>query len=53
MADEEMVVVFWTKLVEHLAAIDDDARRQLYVERISALLNQDVVEATREAFAQF
>ena len=53
MAEEEMVVVFWTKLVEHLAAIDDETRRELYVNRISALLNQDIVEATREAFAQF
>ena len=53
MAEEEMVVVFWTKLVEHLAAIDDEARRELYVKRISTLLKQDIVEATREAFAQF
>jgi hypothetical protein len=53
MAVEEKLVVVWTKLVELLAAIDDDARRKLYVKRITALLNKDIVEASRAAFAKF
>ena len=39
MADEEKLVVVWTKLVELLAAIDDEAQRKLYVNRITTLLN--------------
>ena len=50
MADEEKLVVVWTKLVELLAAIDDEAQRKLYVNRITTLLNQDIVEAARPAF---
>jgi hypothetical protein len=38
MADEEKLVVVWTKLVELLAAIDDEAQRKLYVNRITTLL---------------
>ena len=53
MADEEKLVVVWTKLVELLAAIDDEAQRKLYVNRITTLLNQDIVEAARAAFARF
>ena len=53
MADEEKIVVFWTKLVEHLAAIDDEAQRKNYVKRITTLLNQDIVETARAAFATF
>lgn len=52
MADEERLVVIWTKLVELLAAIDDEARRKLYVKRITTLLNNDIVEAARNAFAK-
>src|SRR5687768_9795813 len=53
MADEEKLVVVWTKLVELLAAIDNEAQRKLYVNRITTLLNQDIVEAGRAAFAKF
>jgi hypothetical protein len=53
MADEEKLVVVWTKLVELLAAIDDEAQRKLYVNRITTLLNQEIVEAARAAFAKF
>ena len=53
MADEEKLIVVWTKLVELLAAIDDEARRKLYVNRITTLLNKDIVEAARLAFAKF
>jgi hypothetical protein len=52
MADEEKLVVVWTKLVELLAAIEDETRRKLYVKRITTLLNQDIVEAARAAFAE-
>jgi len=52
MADEEKLVVVWTKLVELLAAIEDGAQRKRYVNRITALLNQDIVEAARAAFAE-
>ena len=51
MADEERLVVVWTKLVELLAAIDDKARRKLYIKRITTLLNNGIVEAARDAFA--
>jgi hypothetical protein len=47
MADEEKLVVVWTKLV------DDEARRKLYVKRITKLLNNDIVDASRAAFAKF
>ena len=53
MADVEKVVVFWTKLVEQLAAIDDQTERQRYVKKLAKLLNEDIVEATRAAFAEF
>jgi hypothetical protein len=53
MSDEEKLVVVWTKLVELLAAIDDEAQRKSYVNRIATLLNQDIVEAARDAFAKF
>ena len=53
MADEEKLIVVWTKLVELLAAIDDEAQRKLYVNRITTLLNKDIVEAARAAFAKF
>jgi hypothetical protein len=53
ISDVEKVVVAWTKLVQQLAAIDDDAERKLYVQRIAKLLNQDIVEAAREAFTEF
>jgi hypothetical protein len=53
MAHEEKLVVVWTKLVELLAAIDDEAQRKLYVNRITTLLNKDIVEAARAAFSQF
>ena len=50
MADEEKLVVVWT--VELLAAIEDGAQRKHYVNRITTLLNQDIVEAARAAFAE-
>jgi hypothetical protein len=50
ISDVEKVVVAWTKLVQLLAAIDDDAERKLYVRRIEKLLNQDIVESARAAF---
>jgi hypothetical protein len=53
MADEEKLVVVWTKLVELLAAIDDETQRNRYVKRITTLLNKDIVEAARAAFAKF
>jgi hypothetical protein len=53
MSAEEKLVVVWTKLVELLASIDDEARRKLYVRRITTLLNRDIVEASRAAFAKF
>ena len=53
MADEQRIVVVWTKLVELLAAIDDQTRRKLYVKCITTLLNNDIVEAARDAFAKF
>lgn len=53
MSAEEKLVVVWTKLVELLASIDDAARRRLYVKRITTLLNRDIVEASRAAFAKF
>ena len=53
MADEEKLVVVWTKLVELLAAIDDETQRKLYVNRITALLNKDIVEAARAALTGF
>jgi hypothetical protein len=46
-------VVVWTKLVELLAAVEDEKRRKLYVNRITTLLNRDIVEAARTAFAEF
>lgn len=51
-AEEKLLVVVWTKLVELLAAIEDGAQRKRYVNRITALLNQDIVEAARAAFAE-
>jgi hypothetical protein len=53
MSAEEKLIVVWTKLVELLASIDDVARRKLYVKRITTLLNRDIVEASRAAFAKF
>ena len=53
LAGEEKVVAVWTTLVELLAAIDDDKERSFYTRKISALLNQDIVEAARAAFAKF
>jgi hypothetical protein len=53
MADEEKIVVFWTKLVEQLAAIDNDSQRERYVKKMAKLLNQDIVGAARIAFAEF
>jgi DnaB-helicase binding domain of primase len=53
ISDAEKVVVAWTKLVQQLAAINDDRERKLYVKRIAKLLNQDIVEAARDAFAKF
>ena len=53
MAGEEKVVAVWTTLVELLAAIDDEKERNLYTRKIAALLNQDIVEAARTAFAKF
>jgi DnaB-helicase binding domain of primase len=53
MADEEKLVLAYTKLVELLAAIDDETERTAYVKRITTLLNQDAVEAAREAFPKF
>jgi hypothetical protein len=52
MADEEKLFVMWTKLVEQLASIEDEARRKLYVERIIKLLNQDIVGSARNAFSR-
>jgi hypothetical protein len=53
MADEEKIIVFWTKLVEQLAAIDNDSQRERYVKKMAKLLNQDIVGAARIAFAEF
>ena len=53
MAGEEKVVAVWTTLVELLAAIEDEKERNLYTRKIAALLNQDIVEAARAAFAKF
>jgi hypothetical protein len=53
MGDEQKLVVVWTKLVELLAAVEDEKRRNLYVNRITTLLNRDIVEAARTAFAEF
>jgi hypothetical protein len=53
MSAEEKLVVVWTKLVELLASIDDEARRRRYVKRITKLLNSDIVETSRAAFAKF
>jgi hypothetical protein len=53
MSAEEKLVVVWTKLVELLASIDDEARRKRYVKRITKLLNSDIVETSRAAFAKF
>src|SRR5262245_59695731 len=52
MAAEEKLVVVWTKLVELLAAIEDGTQRKRYVNRITTLLNQDIVEAALAAFAE-
>jgi DnaB-helicase binding domain of primase len=53
LAEEEKLTVVFTKLVELLVAIDDEAERNLYVQRIRKLLSQDVVEAARAAFKKF
>src|SRR5262245_3779917 len=49
---EEKIVVFWTKLVEHLADIDDEKERNAYLQRIRKLLSEGVVDAARDAFAR-
>lgn len=53
MADEHKLVVVWTKLIELLAGVEDETRRNLYVNRITTLLNRDIVEAARADFAGF
>ena len=53
LSDEEKMTIVWTKLVELLAGIDDEAERNLYVQEIRKLLDQDVVEAARSAFKEF
>ena len=53
LSDEENMTVVWTKLVELLACIDDEAERNLYVQEIESFSDQDVVGAVRSAFKEF
>jgi hypothetical protein len=52
MGDEEKLVVVCTKLVELSAAIEDEPQRKSYVNRVRTLLNRDIIEAARVAFAE-
>jgi 16S rRNA G527 N7-methylase RsmG len=53
LSNEEKIVLIWTKLIEQIAALEDKAQRDRYVKGMTKLLNQDLVEATRRAFAKF